>query len=395
MTVNHQLTIDLVRPGVTPRLYAMQHDANTRVVAITLTAAGLPWAIPQGADFALSYRKHDGTRGFYRELEAGVSAVSVSGSTVSVTLAPQVLTCAGIVEAALICTDSEGKRIGAFPFEISVAADPAAGEESSDDYFNPTDALRYTPQTLTESQQRQARANIGVSDPVPQGYCSYGGVVLPRLPESEFPCAFIYSSGVEMLPYGVFFTQAPVTYDGRYLNLDGIVGRWHYNEYDGWCSYSEYDATGHLSSDPIIWTSHDILDESGNLYLAASQPVGREENGCKTIDLDTYGETPISLILGSLFLQGGGTMENAHLGKLMEDLLTDATLCVKFTFGVNALYLYGLNVCRVGGKCVQLAGSGVMIHQKTPYLLYLAIDNSSYADKNYGTVSLFAQPLAL
>lgn len=394
MTVNHQLTIDLVRPGVTPRLYAMQHDANTRVVAITLTAAGQPWAIPQGADFALSYRKSDGTRGFYRELEAGVSAVSVSGSTVSVTLAPQVLSYPGIVDAALICTDSEGKRIGAFPFEISVAADPAAGEESSDDYFNPADALRYTPQTLTESQKRQARANIGVSDPIGGGSCSYGGVVLPRLPESEFPCAFIYSTGLELIPYGVIFTEEPVVYNGNAVMLTGPVGQWHCDTTPTWFDYSESDATGRSIYYPPIWTSHDILDESGNLYLAASQPVGQEENGCKTIDLDTYGETPINLILGSLFQQGGGTVENVRLGKLMEDLLTQQPLHVQLTFGVNVLCLYGVSICKIDGKCVQLACNGVMYHQHTPYSVFIAIDSSLTDTNDRGNIGLWVQPLA-
>lgn len=122
------------------------------------------------------------------------------------------------------------------------------------------------------------------------------------------------------------------------------------------------------------------------MTLAMSKP--------KVIDLDTYGETPLNLIIGGMFQQGGGKMENVNIGKLMEDLLTDKSVCVKFTFGVNVLYLNGLNVCRVGGKCVQLTGSGVMIHQKTPYLMYLAIDNSSYADKNNGTVIFLMQQLA-
>ena len=129
MTVTHPITVDLVQPGIKPRLYAMQFDANTRIVAITLQSQGSPWEIPADAAFGLSYRKRDGTRGFYPE------GITASGNTVAVTLAPQVLTCPGMVEAALICTDSAGQRISAFPFEVCVAADPAGGSTVSEEYF--------------------------------------------------------------------------------------------------------------------------------------------------------------------------------------------------------------------------------------------------------------------
>ena len=54
MTVIHTLRTDLVRRGVTPRVYAMQFDGNTRVVELTLTALGEPWTPPAEAALALS-----------------------------------------------------------------------------------------------------------------------------------------------------------------------------------------------------------------------------------------------------------------------------------------------------------------------------------------------------
>ena len=167
MTVIHTLSTDLVRRGVTPRVYAMQFDGNTRVVELTLTALGEPWAPPAEAALALSYRKEDGTRGFYNQLADGTGAIDVQENRVSVTLAPQVLTAPGIVEAALVM-EAGGQRVAAFPFEIHVAEDPSGGKEESDDYFNiqggSAEALLYTAQTLTEAQQTQARANIGAAD---------------------------------------------------------------------------------------------------------------------------------------------------------------------------------------------------------------------------------------
>ena len=81
MTIQHNITLDLVDPGFAPRIYAVQNDTNSRVVQITLTEKGQPWAIPADAKPSLSYRKSDGTRGFYSRLEADVEAITVSGST--------------------------------------------------------------------------------------------------------------------------------------------------------------------------------------------------------------------------------------------------------------------------------------------------------------------------
>ena len=62
MTIQHNITLDLVQPGLAPRIYAVQNDTNSRVVQITLTDKGQPWAIPADAKPSLSYRKSDGTR---------------------------------------------------------------------------------------------------------------------------------------------------------------------------------------------------------------------------------------------------------------------------------------------------------------------------------------------
>ena len=141
MTVHHPITVDLVHRGVTPRVYAMQFDTNTRAIQLTMLSCGEAWTPPAGAEITLSYRKSDGTRGVYSHLSPEESAISVSGNTVTAVLAHQVLTAPGIVEAALVVCSGEG-RLATFPFEIHVAPDPGAGEAASEDYFDPVDHLK-------------------------------------------------------------------------------------------------------------------------------------------------------------------------------------------------------------------------------------------------------------
>ena len=169
MTVTHPIQIDLVHRGIAPRLWAMQYDTNTRVVELTLTAQGQPWLPPEGAGFALAFQKADGTRGYYDRLADGVPAVTARDNKISVTLAHQVLTAPGLVEAALVITREQG-RMAAFPFQIQVAADPSGGAAASEDYFNGSfsavNAVLYTPQTLTAQEQAQVRENLGIRNPV-------------------------------------------------------------------------------------------------------------------------------------------------------------------------------------------------------------------------------------
>jgi hypothetical protein len=136
MEVTHNITIDMVRKGVSPRVYAMQFDTNTRSVRVTMLSDGEPWEPPAGAAVSLSYRKADGTKGFYNRLSDDKSAVSVDRNIVTVVFAHQVLTAPGKVDAALV-VHSGDLRIAAFPFEIHVTPDPSAGTTNSDDYFNP------------------------------------------------------------------------------------------------------------------------------------------------------------------------------------------------------------------------------------------------------------------
>ena len=89
----------------------------------------------------------------------------------SITLAPEVLTVAGSVNAAIVIREGLTDQISTFPFWICVARNPAAGSIISNNYYKVSDleslnnwmkdVLCCTPQEWTAEQQAQARANIG------------------------------------------------------------------------------------------------------------------------------------------------------------------------------------------------------------------------------------------
>lgn len=138
MLVTHELNIDLTKPGVQPMVAAVQGEANTRQLAISLFSNSLAWEIPNGATAAVAFLKPDGTKGLYDKLPDGTVATTLSGNTVNAILAPQALTCAGIVLASIIFYKADGDTLATFPFKITVEQNPAAGEQVSNDYYSPS-----------------------------------------------------------------------------------------------------------------------------------------------------------------------------------------------------------------------------------------------------------------
>lgn len=139
------------------------------------------------------------------------------------------------------------------------------------------------------------------------------------------------------------------------------------------------------------------LENAANAILHTTQTLTPEQQaqardnigaGMALIDLDTYGETPINLILGSLFQQNGGKMENVDIGDLMEDLLTDKPLCMKFTFGDNVPHVYGVTAVRYRGQCVQLCANLMITHQTTTYVAYVIIFAPDTTNPSYGHITL-------
>lgn len=118
-----------------PRVDAVQGDRNTRAVEIALTSGGESFSVPSGTAAVVRFRKPDGTGGVYDAMPDGSAACTISGSTVTILLAPQVLTCPGVVRADVALTD-EKSVLGAFSFSIHVHADPSFGATVSENYFS-------------------------------------------------------------------------------------------------------------------------------------------------------------------------------------------------------------------------------------------------------------------
>lgn len=135
MNITHLRSVDMARRMPMVPVDAVQGDSNTRILKLKLLENGQDWAAAEAVTGAVAFRKSDGTKGLYDTLPDGTKAVTMEGGTVSAVLAPQVLTCAGEVSAAVVFHDENLNQLAAFPIVIRVAANPAAGQAASNDYY--------------------------------------------------------------------------------------------------------------------------------------------------------------------------------------------------------------------------------------------------------------------
>ena len=182
-------------------------------------------------------------------------------------------------------TDKEGARIAAFPFQIQVAPDPAAGKVRSDDYFTPGNAVLFTPQSLSAVQRLQARSNIGAAsaasvvedvlmrlDGKPEAWL-YGPDKhrLPALPywdRTVYPYACIATRNGQI---GFFVADHP-----KIVDENGGLIYITYNDYtflleDG--KWQRYNAGGYNWI--VLWTNHKIYygeSNGGALFMDESDP---------------------------------------------------------------------------------------------------------------------------
>lgn len=145
MTITQHISIDLQQPGNAPMIHAVQGDEYTRKVEIDLYTSGVAWNPPSGCEVVIRYGKPDGKGGVYGNLPDGTTAWSIEVNTISVILAPQMLTVPGIVNAqAQLIVD--GKQIvSTFHFSVNVEEDSSKGAVKSENYVNWK--TYYIPQT--------------------------------------------------------------------------------------------------------------------------------------------------------------------------------------------------------------------------------------------------------
>lgn len=149
MIAQKNIRLDLQHPSPVQIIHAKQGDAYTRTINIELYNDGAAWTPPTGAHYKVSYRKPDGTGGTYDTITQGsrtLTAVSASGNILSVSLAPQVLTFAGLVtcEVHISTSATATDDLSTFSFLADVQASAERGI-TSEDYWNVANEDRFVP----------------------------------------------------------------------------------------------------------------------------------------------------------------------------------------------------------------------------------------------------------
>lgn len=131
--------LNLEHPNLLVVGYAKQNDVKSRLYQAQMLAGDEAWEPPANATAALRFRKGDNHGGWYDTLEDNSTpAVTWTGSTVTMAMAEQVLTCPGIVLIDLEFSGPDGSVLSFFRWQLVVeanAVDDAILTESSD-YFN-------------------------------------------------------------------------------------------------------------------------------------------------------------------------------------------------------------------------------------------------------------------
>lgn len=139
--VTHKLRLDMQRPS-RQILYMKQYD-TARSVELSLYSDGQEWPVPKDCTIYVAYKKQDGTGGAYSKIDSiDAGSTGSTSSTAQVILAPQVLTCAGLVAVEVRFVDGNAK-LATFTFYIDVAQSAADGA-ASEDYYNPATAAELT-----------------------------------------------------------------------------------------------------------------------------------------------------------------------------------------------------------------------------------------------------------
>ena len=157
MKVTAKIKLDLRSQNYGSSVCAVQGDGGSRCVEAALLDGGKPWNVPAGVTAAVAYKKPDFTKGLYDKLADDTPAVTVSGSTVTVILAKQMLTVPGSVQACIVFNNAALDQLTTFPFTVAVAANPVIGAEPSDDYIR----LQWLEEKLDEYLEKFAG---GVTD---------------------------------------------------------------------------------------------------------------------------------------------------------------------------------------------------------------------------------------
>ena len=137
MIVTHRIKMNMDTQGIAPCIHAVQGDACTRAVELSLFSGENRLKLPKNVHVLLRFRKPDGTGGSYDSLPDGACAWCVKGNVVTIVLAPQVLSVPGQVTAQIELIHGSNV-LSTFAFLILVERNASVGTLESENYFNLT-----------------------------------------------------------------------------------------------------------------------------------------------------------------------------------------------------------------------------------------------------------------
>lgn len=149
MLITHNIDMDLAWRDAAPCINAVQGDAKTRQIVFSLYSGGTVFEVPEDAQVLVRY-KGPGVSGTYDTLPDGSPAAAISGSTVTVTLAPPVTATPGVNSLAITLIQGEDE-LTTFGVYISVQKNPTGGVSKSGDY-NSVAGLIPAPSTARPGQ---------------------------------------------------------------------------------------------------------------------------------------------------------------------------------------------------------------------------------------------------
>ena len=135
MTITQKINMDLKKHIPVPVVNAVQGDAYTRQVEISLLDGGAAWTVPSGVQVVAQYVRGDGTGGEYDSLPTGEGAAAVSGNVITLVLAPQMLTEAGTVQVT-VALIREARQLSTFRLLVNVHPSAGAQVEGTEGYYH-------------------------------------------------------------------------------------------------------------------------------------------------------------------------------------------------------------------------------------------------------------------
>ena len=133
--ITNEISFDLMKPADAPVIHAVQGDRNTRSVKLSLFCDGEPWQVPEGTLLAIRYGRVTQTGGYYDTLPDGTCAWEYEDNSITIVLAPQMMSSAGVVDTQVEMIMGD-QMLATFSFKLMVEVNPAAGISTPETYIN-------------------------------------------------------------------------------------------------------------------------------------------------------------------------------------------------------------------------------------------------------------------